>query len=188
AAGIRYQMNSTFGRGRPPGPGHLPSGFDSPRQKGRPKIDLPSTAAFKPQALVGQPDDVPVPPAVQGLPAQEQGVRPARALPYELEARGTVRTVDGSVGIDFDNTGGPAAVFQVRSGNIAHPPRTYTVEPGRHLSDTWSVAAISAAEYDLSVNAPNGFLRAFKGGVAATRARVAVDVAYDGATQRITLT
>jgi len=53
--------------------------------------------------------------------------------------------------------------LQVRSGNTADGPRTYTVEAGKSLSDTWSVDA--QGRYDLSVYGPNGFMRAFKGAV-----------------------
>ena len=63
-------------------------------------------------------------------------------------------------------------MFQVRSAGSADEPRTYTVEPGKHLSDTWD----SAAGYDLSVYGPNGFFRHFKGGHGA---RLDVAASYD---------
>jgi len=150
-------------------------------------IELPRTDAYKPQLLVGHADEVPVPPAIQALPAQEEGIRPARALPYVLHARAVIQA-DGSVRIDFANTGKAAAVFQVRSGNAAHDPRTYTVEPGKHLSGVWSIAAIGALEYDLSVYGPNGFLRVFKGGMSPAGPRLDVQAIYDEATNRIALT
>jgi phospholipase C len=52
-------------------------------------------------------------------------------------------------------------VFQVRSGQAADLVRTYTVEPGKQLADTWNVAS----SYDLSVYGPNGFVRYFKGSI-----------------------
>src|SRR5262249_30994357 len=113
--------------------GDLTSAFDFKRPNAWQMIDLPDTNAYKPHSLVRYPDDVPVTPASQSLPAQEPGVRPARALPYALHARAFVQPADGSVRIDFGNTGQATAVFQVRSGNPAHLPRTYTVEPGKHL-------------------------------------------------------
>jgi phospholipase C len=115
-------------------------------------------------------------------------VRPARALPYALDARGVAQLGDGSVRIEFSNTGERTAVFQVRSGNLSHAPRTYTVQPGASLSGVWSIAATGATDYDLSVSGPNGFLRTFKGSIAAGGARLDVQSAYDAATQRITLT
>ena len=89
---------------------------------------MPSTDAFKPEDLVRHADDVPVPPVQEALPPQELGVRPARALPYTLDAIGVVEPADGSFRIQFRNTGRAAAVFHVRSGNSADVPRTYTVQ------------------------------------------------------------
>jgi phospholipase C len=66
-----------------------------------------------------------------------------------LHAHGGVDTSAGSFIIDFRNTGGVAAVFQVRSGNSADGPRTYTVETHKKLSDIRSIAAIGASNYDL---------------------------------------
>jgi phospholipase C len=68
----------------------------------------------------------------------------------------------------------------VRSGNSAHVPRNYTVEPHKHLSDGWSVAAVGASDYDLSVYGPNGFLRAFKGSISGFHgAKLDVRALYD---------
>src|SRR5262245_11617344 len=64
-----------------------------------------------------------------------------------------------------------------------------TVEPHKQLSDTWGVTAIGASDYDLSVYGPNGFLRAFKGGVSGqSRADLDVQALYNEATNMITLT
>ena len=76
-----------------------------------------------------------------GVPAQEKGIRPARALPYELNVQASVNASNSTVGLTFFNTGRAAVVFQVRSGNAADPVRNYTVEPGKTLADTWNVAS-----------------------------------------------
>ena len=118
------------------------------------------------------PDEVPVPPAHQALPDQEHGVRPARALPYALDAhRRRPAQPTARSGSSSATPVEAAAVFHVRSGNSADAPRTYTVEPHKHLTDSWSVAANGASAYDLSVYGPNGFYRAFKGGSRAITAR-----------------
>lgn len=93
-----------------------------------------------------------------------------------------------SVHVDFGNTGAATAVFQVRSANPAQGPRTYTVEPLKELTDTWPVTGAGATEYDLAVHGPNGFFRAFKGGLGPPRAQVEVAVEYDEASQIIGLT
>jgi phospholipase C len=79
-----------------------------------------------------------VAPADQSRPAQERGVRPARALPYALEAHADVDAAMGTVTIEFDNTGTAAAVFLARSANPMDAPRTYTVEPGKQLRGEWT--------------------------------------------------
>ena len=108
------------------------------------------------------------------LPGQERDLRRPRALPYELHAGAIVQAANGSVRIDFANTGEAAAVFQVRSGHPAHNPRTYTVDPGKQLSGEWAVESLGATEYDLSVYGPNGFLREFKGSIVPDEVRLDV--------------
>jgi len=150
---------------------------------------LPSTASYLPLDKVRQPDYVVAPPATQTLPAQELGVRPARALPYALDARGALDTSEGSYRIAFTNSGEATAVFHVRSGNPADAPRSYTVEPGQSLSGKWQVSWAGATDYDLAVHGPNGFYRAFKGGVTGSpRANLSVQASYDAHSSGITLT
>ncbi len=151
-------------------------------------VMLPSTTAYLPPDQLRHPDYVPVPPAIQALPVQEAGIRPARALPYALHAHGRVHKSDGSLRIDFGNSGEATAVFHVRSGNAADLPRSYTVEPGKDLSDSWSVIENGATGYDLSVYGPNGFFRSFKGdyGSANLDVRVIYDEGNGGLTMAIT--
>jgi phospholipase C len=159
--------------------GDLTTAFDFKTPNTR-RVMLPRTDAFKPDDLVRHDDQVPVPPAHGSLPGQERGVRPARALPYTLDAQGAVQPDDGSFWIQFRNSGEATAVFHVRSGNAADLPRSFTVEPHKALTDSWRVAAIGRSEYDLSVYGPNGFFRSFKGGVAGNnRAKLDVSVTYD---------
>jgi phospholipase C len=109
-----------------------------------------------------------------GVPAQEKGIRPARALPYELNVQASVSASDNTVGLTFYNTGHAAVVFQVRSGNPADLVRQYTVEPGKILSDTWNVTSI----YNLSVYGPNGFVRYFNGSIGSSAAYLNVSSGY----------
>jgi phospholipase C len=97
-----------------------------------------------------------------GVPAQEKGVRPARALPYALSAHATVSALYNTVTLTFVNSGSAAAVFHVRSGNASDTARFYTVEAGKTLSDSWNAVASS---YSLSVYGPNGFARYFNGSI-----------------------
>jgi len=112
---------------------------------------------------------------IAGVPTQEKGVRPARALPYELNVQATVNTATGTVVLTFLNTGAETVVFHVRSGNATDPVRYYTVEPGKELMGTWNVVS----SYDLSVYGPNGFVRFFKGSVGPNAAALNVVSGYD---------
>ena len=109
-----------------------------------------------------------------GVPPQEKGIRPARALPYELNVEASVDASNGTVELTFLNTGGAAVVFQVRSSNPADLVRQYTVESGKSLSDTWNVPA----SYNLSVYGPNGFVRYFNGSIVSNSAFLDVSVGY----------
>jgi phospholipase C len=98
---------------------------------------------------------------ILGIPPQERGIRPARAVPYELDVQASVDTWAGTVTLKFINTGTATVVFQVRSTNPSDLVRQYTVQPRKTLTDTWNVNT----SYDLSVYGPNGFVRYYKGSV-----------------------
>ena len=161
--------------------GDLTSAFDF-RSPNSGVIPLPSTMGYVPPDNDRHPDYSPVPPAGLSVPKQEPGVRPARAVPYELHVVGETDVAQGTVEVSFRNSGKAAAVFQVRSVTNPNGPWTYTVSPGSRLSDTWPVAAGEQTTYDLSVYGPNGFLRTFKGTLAkrdADTADLAVRSDYD---------
>jgi phospholipase C len=163
--------------------GDLTSAFDfrDPNTK-RPR--LPDTSSFAPPNTDRYPDFDVVAPTGPQMPGQERGVRPARALPYSLQANATVAG-DGAVRLDFRNSGRQTAVFQVWSAEPTDAPRTYTVEPGKRLDGSWPA---SAGDYELSVHGPNGFLRRFQGGGAADRARLDVSADDHGDDLRLTIT
>jgi phospholipase C len=143
--------------------GDLTSAFDFRSADPR-AVALPDTSGYAPTDDSLHPDVHPAVPDPQAVPDQERGVRPARAVPYELNVRGDLNASRGTLGLDFFNTGAAAAVFQVRS-NDGLGPWTYTVGPGDRTADTWDVRANGGNAYDLSVYGQNGFFRAFKGSV-----------------------
>ncbi|WP_254062110.1 phospholipase domain-containing protein [Acidobacterium sp. S8] len=146
------------------------------------KVPLPSTAAYQPPDDNRHPDYIPAPPSDQALPAQEPGVRPARALPYELHVEADVNS-QAPVELRFRNTGKAAAVFHVRSGDRKTGPWTYTVGVRDEVSDHFGVRG--DASYDLSVYGANGFLRTFTGG--ANSAKLKVKAIYDVESEGIAL-
>jgi phospholipase C len=152
--------------------GDLTSAFNFAKPNTAWRVRLPDTDDFKPQELVRHPDQVPVPPADPELPRQERGVRPARAIPYTLHADG--RAGPSSFSIAFESSGAAAAVFQVRSADSTQDPRSYTVESGRQLTDSWDLSS----GYDLEVFGPNGFFRRFKAGAGGPPAGLAIRARY----------
>ncbi len=126
---------------------------------------LPDTSTWLPEELHSASGSSLTPTSVSqitlGVPTQERGVRPARALPYDLEVTADVNASAGTVTLRFINSGSKAAVFSVRSTAAADAVRDYTVEAGKSLSGTWNVSLA----YGLSVYGPNGFLRQFNGSI-----------------------
>jgi phospholipase C len=158
--------------------GDLTSIFDFQHPNADP-VQLPSTVSFLPSpAELAGTDGTTFHPTLSGVmigvPAQEKGIRPARALPYELDVRAAVNASSHTVVLTFINTGTATAVFHVRSGNPADPVRYYTVEPGKQLTGSWS----AGSTYDLSVYGPNGFARYFKGSVSSSAAALDVFSQY----------
>jgi phospholipase C len=152
--------------------------FDSPQFR---VPALPSTDAFAPAAsdiAAGThfPDFDPIVPANQSMPTQEHGTRPARALPYELHVDGDSDASSGGIKLSFRNTGDAGAAFHVRSADGQTGPWTYTVAAGDKTSDTLGTSG--ASSFDLLVYGPNGFLRAFAGGLSKDSVDVSVETLY----------
>jgi phospholipase C len=123
-----------------------------------------------------------VPPSNAQLPRQAVGVRPSRALPYELHASARCDAAKGALQLLFANTGSAGAVFHVYDQlNLDRLPRRYMVQAGKTLDDSWS--AQSDGRYDLWLLGPNGFHRHFKGDLNALRGSNApnpeIRVCYD---------
>jgi phospholipase C len=150
------------------------------------QVRLPSTAGFlpPPAELAGGPTTTFQPKlgdVIIGLPPQEKGIRPARALPYQMDVHAAVNTLSHTITLTFLNTSRATVVFHIRSTNPADLVRTYTVEPGKQLSGSWNFASF----YDLSVYGPNGFARFYKGSIGPKAALLDVVSSYgteDGGT------
>jgi phospholipase C len=155
--------------------GDLTSAFNFERPNDEP---LPTLAGRRTKAegdaLTAAQQALPkiVPPADLALPVQATGVRPSRALPYELHTTARVDSANGRVQLAFANSGRAAAVFHVYDKlHLAdRVPRRYMVEPGKQLNGDWAAAIDDAGLYDLWVLGPNGFHRHFKGDLNRLRA------------------
>ena len=142
--------------------GDLTSAFDFKHPNNAP-ISVPSTAGLTAKAAATEDYPGVHPPAVQSMPQQEGGVRHLRATPYELFVDATQST--SGVQLKFVNTGKTAAVFHVYSAIAPTSVKDYTVAADTQAGDTWTLASAAAngATHDLTVTAPNGFLRRFAG-------------------------
>ncbi|MDB6001744.1 MAG: phospholipase [Rhizobacter sp.] len=148
---------------------------------------LPATLAQANRArALGDNHATPVLPATTTLPVQADGVRPSRALPYDLQATGRVMAgatpAATQVQVTFTNTGSVAGVFHVYDRlALTEIPRRYTVEPGKQLVGSFALRARGA--YDLWVLGPNGFHRHLTGNglrpIAAGQPNPDVQVACD---------
>ncbi|WP_179401258.1 phosphocholine-specific phospholipase C [Burkholderia guangdongensis] len=167
--------------------------FKNPNTNPTTSFSAPTKAAadaqHTQQAAAGA---VPVPSvAAQQMPAQPQGTRASRALPYELHTSANADVGGGLLWLTFSNTGTVGAVFHVYDKlHLDRVPRRYTVEAGKQLSDSWSAVADDAGNYNLWVLGPNGYHREFQGNVtqAASGPAAEVRVCYDPANDAVYLT
>ncbi|AOK28089.1 MULTISPECIES: phosphocholine-specific phospholipase C [Burkholderia] len=102
-----------------------------------------------------------VPAAPSPVDPQEPGVRPARALPYELHVNARVRG-GTTLRIEFANRGKQGAHFYVYATNRGDGPWRYTVGAHATLHDEFDLSATNGA-YAFTVYGPNGFVRTFAG-------------------------
>jgi phospholipase C len=142
--------------------GDLTSAFDFKHPNNVP-ITVPSTAGLTAKAAATEGYPPVQPPAVQSMPLQEGGARYLRPAPYELFV--DAEQGAGGIRVNFVNSGRTAVAFQAYAAVAPTSVRDYTVDVGTQLSDSWTLATgvASGATYDLTVTAPNGFLRRFTG-------------------------
>jgi phospholipase C len=127
--------------------------------------ELPDTIELAEQARALPGRTTPPTPAMPELPVQAWGIRPSRALPYELSVHGKERANKGTIALLFVNTGDAGAVFHVYDRkHLDRIPRRYTVAAGDELGGEWDTLPDGGA-YDLWVLGPNGFHRHFTGKV-----------------------
>jgi phospholipase C len=127
-------------------------------------------------------------PERSGLIAhQEEGIRPACALPYELYADGNL-SEDGThyeLHLSAANqvygsksAGGPFNVYLRNvKGGAGLMSATYAVKPGDSLTRQIPMSIFDDSGYSIEVLGPNGFYRSFTGGSAAVP--LAVRASYE---------
>lgn len=108
-------------------------------------------------------------PAGSGLmPHQEEGIRPACPLPYQLYAGGALNAQKTGFRLALraaDEIFGKRAAgapFKIYSPG-ATPPRDYTVAAGESLTEEWPLNGFEKERYHVCLYGPNGFFREFTG-------------------------
>ncbi len=130
-------------------------------------------------------DDILQGKANAALPEQEKGIRPACALPYELNVYGSLNEKTKSFDLHFgarntvfgkDAAGAPFLVYAAEpyEGKELYN-RNYSVAPGDELQDSWSLDGFAGGAYHLKVYGPNGFYREFAGAANGPKLLVMVD-------------
>jgi len=169
--------------------------FDSP-VFGLPELPVPGPPIGDPPGGSYHP-----PAATNQMPAQEQGIRRARALPYQPNANldGFTFGSNGAVqaNLSFSNNGPhvrKASHFSVYNNTApdvkaadypAGFPGQYTVEASSAVSTETVPGSVQIGagsgdgRYDITVVGPNRFLRRFTGDVNAPGVTAQVTAAYD---------
>ncbi len=131
-------------------------------------------------------------PFRSGLVAhQEEGIRPACVLPYELYADGKLSQDGTSYALQLTAANqahgakSAGAPFNVYLRNLADRApgagmmaATYAVKPGDTLTKNIPLSLFADSSYSIEVHGPNGFYRAFKGR-RSSRHSVEAGVAYE---------
>ena len=162
--------------------GDLTSAFDFSRADAK-APSLPDTSLHAAKVAAACRLSKPVVPATFPVPRQEQGLRPARALPYALEI--SARSGDHGLDLEFINSGAAGAVFNVYETGGKAGPWFYTVEADKRLTGTWA-RRLDFPLYDLTAHGPNGFLRQFRG--RHNKAGPDLETRYDAARERLVIT
>ncbi|MGW1432956.1 phosphocholine-specific phospholipase C [Streptomyces sp. NPDC002431] len=155
--------------------GDLTSAFDFTRARRRPEVERPGTIP----PFSGR--WAPKPPAVQRMPEQEPGRRPARPLPYQPDARASL--VDGAVRVVLSNTGRSSAHFALYPYAGEFPAPVHRDVKGEAR---WTVPVAGEA-YRFTVTGPNGFRREFAGSARNGAAEVASRIDAHGRDLHLTL-
>lgn len=156
--------------------GDLSSAFNFSNPNDEQLPNLPKVTKAQANILVRQQQklDQLSPPAEdqQQVPRQTMGVRPSRALPYELHVN--AEQYSDRLSIKMSNTGEQGALLHIYDKlKLDAVPRRYALASQETMEDDWSVS--TSAGYDVWLIGPNGYHRSFTGaGDEESKARVSV--------------
>ncbi len=133
------------------------------------------------------------PAAAPQLPKQEEGIRHANALPYELYVDGYLQDNSFMIrfvaGRQYDQQAAGAPFLVYAPGKFEGEDMrvwSYGVAAGTGLTNTWRLPDFENGQYHLQVHGPNGFFREFTG--AANAPQLKVDCRYEQTDNKTKLT
>lgn len=150
--------------------------------------ERPGYQALTPEQIAESRRDMQTP---SWMTRQETGIRPARPLPYELHAEGTLSEdrqrleltlAAGNRRFAKLSAGAPFHVYapsQYLHNGVANRTRYYAVGAGQSLQDSWLLAGFPNGFYHLCVRGPNGFLLELAGDFGDPQIRIRVEQAED---------
>ncbi|MBT2866246.1 phospholipase C, phosphocholine-specific [Chromobacterium violaceum] len=125
---------------------------------------FPDTAALLTQAQQSKGWPAPTAPLPGQMPVPEGGRRPARALPYQCNAYGSIDLAGGIFWVHMQNSGSQAVHYAIYANQYrSDGPWQYDVAGGGEIKDYFHAQTYGGGLYDLTVYGPNGFLRRFAG-------------------------
>lgn len=114
--------------------------------------------------------------SLEVMPRQENGIRPANALPYELSVAGLLDAnrkkfnlllAAGNQWFGKQAAGAPFQVYNYGDYRAQkNASRQYAVKAGDYITDEWLLADFPDGKYNIHVYGPNGFYAAFHGSAA----------------------
>ena len=137
--------------------GDLTSAFDF----NNPDYTYPILPLVLPFDCLGESPSI---PAVQTMPVQESGIRPARHLPYQPNATSSNDCANGRLYVQMTNAGSASVHFVVYANAYqTNLPRQFDVAAGASAVSSFDLRAMGNGNYDYTCYGPNGFQRRFAG-------------------------
>ena len=148
-----------------------------------------SFPVLPPTSQQNYPGVTPLPPAVQSVPVQEAGVRPACPLPYQPDAQCHTDYTSNRLYITMTNAGAASVHFAIYPNAYRFDnPRQYDAPPGSSVMDFFVQPSSANGGYNFTCYGPNGFQRRFAGNIHKDSNQIEISSLIDPAAGGITLT
>lgn len=162
--------------------GDLTSAFDF----ANPDFSIPSLPSISLESCSGVTVS---PPAVQSVPVQEPGVRPACPLPYQPDVQCYTDSTSNRLYVTVTNAGTASVHFAIYPNACrSDGPWQYDAPPGNSVMDSFVQPSSANGQYDFTCYGPNGFQRRFAGNIPLDASQIEIASLIDPTAGGITLT